>query len=89
MPDTPMIEEKPIAFYNHRECPPCKRESNWTYSDASLRRESVPSRFQQDFTEIATLGKGHFGKVLRSQNKLDQLHYAVKVSTKKIKSNLK
>lgn len=44
------------------------------------------SRYEEDYNELETFGKGHFGKVVRCQNKLDQLEYAIKISQKKIRS---
>ncbi|KAJ3315863.1 Eukaryotic translation initiation factor 2-alpha kinase [Boothiomyces sp. JEL0838] len=36
-------------------------------------------RFEEDFEVLNTLGKGAFGKVLHTKNKLDGCHYAVKI----------
>eukprot|EP01138_Halocafeteria_seosinensis_P012644 gb/GECG01012919.1/.p1 GENE.gb/GECG01012919.1/~~gb/GECG01012919.1/.p1 ORF type:complete len:1513 (+),score=256.97 gb/GECG01012919.1/:1-4539(+) len=42
----------------------------------SANRES---RFETDFEEIACLGEGGFGKVLKVRNRLDGMFYAIKV----------
>ncbi len=40
------------------------------------------SRFENDFEVIAILGKGNFGTVKKCRNKLDDSHYAVKITEK-------
>ena len=36
------------------------------------------SRYQMDFEEIASIGKGSFGEVIKARNKLDGRYYAIK-----------
>jgi hypothetical protein len=43
------------------------------------------SRYIEDFTEIAVLGDGSFGKVTKVKNRMDGMFYAVKQTKKKIK----
>jgi serine/threonine protein kinase len=43
------------------------------------RRGSI---FEEDFEEICTLGKGHFGSVVRCRNKIDWMEYAIKITNK-------
>jgi hypothetical protein len=38
------------------------------------------SRFEEDFEEISTVGKGNFGSVVRCKNKLDGIEYAIKIT---------
>lgn len=38
------------------------------------------SRFNEDFIEIWNIGKGHFGSVVKWQNKLDGIEYAIKIT---------
>lgn len=38
------------------------------------------ARFNEDFIEISNIGKGHFGSVVRCQNKLDGIEYAIKIT---------
>lgn len=38
------------------------------------------ARFNEDFDEICTLGRGHFGSVVKCQNKLDGIEYAIKIT---------
>lgn len=40
------------------------------------------ARFNEDFIEICNLGKGHFGSVVKWQNKLDGIEYAIKITEK-------
>ena len=40
------------------------------------------SKFDEDFIEIGVLGKGHYGSVLKWQNKLDNIEYAIKITNK-------
>lgn len=37
------------------------------------------SRFKTDFDSLGALGKGGFGQVVRAQNRLDGVIYAVKI----------
>lgn len=39
-------------------------------------------KFYEDFDEICTIGKGRFGSVIKCQNKLDNIEYAVKITEK-------
>ena len=39
-------------------------------------------RFDEDFEEIRTIGKGHFGTVVKCRNKIDGLEYAIKITNK-------
>jgi tRNA A-37 threonylcarbamoyl transferase component Bud32 len=45
------------------------------------------SRYLEDFTEIAVLGDGSFGKVTKCMNRFDGMCYAVKQTKKKIRGN--
>jgi hypothetical protein len=36
-----------------------------TSSDGTFRSINVQNRFNEDFEEIETIGKGYFGKVIR------------------------
>lgn len=38
------------------------------------------SRFEEDFEEISTVGRGNFGSVVRCRNKLDGIEYAIKIT---------
>lgn len=40
------------------------------------------ARFNEDFIEICNLGKGNFGSVVKCQNKLDGIEYAIKITEK-------
>lgn len=35
------------------------------------------SRFKNDFDNFTQLGEGHFGRVIKARNKLDDTYYAV------------
>lgn len=78
-----MLEYKNISFYDLSQ-----RESYATNSDCNASLRPIASRFLEDFVQQENLGKGQFGKVMRCQNKLDQLEYAVKITVKKIRSKL-
>jgi serine/threonine protein kinase len=47
----------------------------------------MPSRFEQDFKIIKSIGSGNFGKVWECSNKLDGVRYAVKITNGDVKSN--
>lgn len=53
---------------------PIKKQPNWGIGNEKQ------SRFNEDFIEICTIGKGHFGSVVRCQNKLDGIEYAIKIT---------
>ena len=40
------------------------------------------SRFEEDFEEISTIGRGNFGSVIRCRNRLDGIEYAIKITDK-------
>lgn len=44
------------------------------------------SRFDNDFEIVETLGAGNFGKVVKCRNKLDKSMYAVKITSRSLKS---
>lgn len=47
-------------------------------SNESVSSSSGPSRYRNDFVEIEFLGRGGFGEVVKSKNKLDGRFYAIK-----------
>jgi hypothetical protein len=77
-----MMDCKQIGFFPNTDN--SFRMSNLTSSD---NQSKAPSRFQEDFIQKEPVGKGKFGRVVRCQNKLDQLDYAVKITTNKVKCN--
>jgi serine/threonine protein kinase len=44
------------------------------------------SWLDKEFTRISVLGRGHFGQVLKCQNKTDQFEYAIKVTNNRIRN---
>ena len=54
--------------------------------DVSHEDDIQVSRFDNDFEVIETLGAGNFGKVVKCRNKLDNAMYAVKITSKSLKS---
>lgn len=84
VPDTPMTDCKHISMFNEGFS---NFSANKNINNRSPMEGKWPSsRYQDDYIELETFGKGHFGKVVRCQNKLDQLEYAIKISQKKIRS---
>lgn len=53
--------------------------TNSTNSSIRTKNErNIPSRYQQDFEELETIGRGGFGIVVKARNKLDGRYYAIK-----------
>mmetsp|Transcript_8670 Transcript_8670/g.38579 ORF Transcript_8670/g.38579 Transcript_8670/m.38579 type:complete len:523 (-) Transcript_8670:3325-4893(-) len=59
--------------------------SSFTDDDGELSSLLKPSRYKDDFEEIAEIGKGSFGRVFKCQMRLDGLMYAVKSTKRKIR----
>ena len=55
--------------------------------DSSKDEHFQISRFDNDFETVETLGAGNFGKVIKCRNKLDKSMYAVKITSRSLKSN--
>lgn len=65
-------------------------ESSYSKYDSNSfkEEEGQVSRFENDFETIETLGAGNFGKVYKCKNKLDHSLYAVKITSKSLKSSI-
>ena len=45
------------------------------------------ARFDEDFEEINTIGRGNFGSVVKCRNKLDGIEYAIKITERSTPKN--
>lgn len=75
--ETPMKSFARVARFNDQDEPFGDNEDTFKFYEKFNDRGS---RFNEDFVEIWTLGKGHFGSVVKCQNKLDGIEYAIKIT---------
>ena len=68
------------------DSPPPTTKKNIYDEDEMEENLSIESesgyRFDTNFEELETLGRGHFGRVVRAKNRFDGIEYAVKISNK-------
>lgn len=85
--DTPMPTKTIFKLPDFDENGDSEEEQDRLAQQLIKEYDTRGSRFDQDFEEISTVGRGHFGTVVRCRNKLDGIEYAIKITDKNTPKN--
>lgn len=80
--DTPVPNKMMLSVPKFDKYENSEDENDRIARDFIKQYASRGARFEEDFQEINTVGKGNFGSVVRCKNKLDGIEYAIKITEK-------